>query len=92
MKKAKSEMKSVTKSMKMTADTAKAIEEAAKEANMSFSSYVTMCAMHRDKSVTPEVLCRIENIINRCIVTSERGRSEKDAIRKEADELWDLLK
>lgn len=92
MRKTKSEMKTVTKSMKMKPEDAKTLEEAALASGMSFSAYVTSRALHADSSVTPEVMCRIEDIVTRCFRLSGGDSTEKTAIRKEVDQLWELLK
>ena len=92
MRKTKSDMKTVTKSMKMKPEDAKTLEEAAKASDMSFSAYVTTRALHADISVTPEVMCRLEDIVNRCVRMAGSECSEKEEIRKEVDQLWELLK
>lgn len=64
---ADNEKKTITKSMKMSPDIVKHIENEAKKKNMNFSQYMIDRAVHGDNSLTPEILCRMENIIQRCL-------------------------
>ncbi len=90
-KRAESEKKSVTKSLKVSIDMGKKIESKAKSKNMNFSQYMIDCALHNENCITPEVLCRLENIIELCTLYCD-NETVKEIIRKEANELWDCLK
>ena len=90
---ADNEKKTITKSMKMSPDIVKHIENEAKKKNMNFSQYMIDHAVHGDNSLTPEILCRMENIIQRCLmVVSINNSSDIENIRMEADALWECLK
>lgn len=90
---ADNEKKTITKSMKMSPDIVKHIENEAKKKNMNFSQYMIDRAVHGDNSLTPEILCRMENIIQRCLmVVSINNSSDIENIRMEADALWECLK
>lgn len=90
---ATNEKKTITKSMKLSPDIAQHIESEAKKKNMNFSQYMIDCAVHRDNSLTPEILCRMENIIQRCLmVATINNSSDIETIRMEANELWEYLK
>lgn len=89
-----SEKKSVTKSIKMTAEQESTINENAKLSDMSFSSYVLNKVIHSDNSLTPEILATVQEIVN----CAERAAyksgnlSEIENIKAEADKLWEYLK
>ena len=84
--------KSITKSLKMTPENEREINEKAKANNMNFSKYLLDCALHNNNSVTPEILCKIENIIEQCRKSVMSDRKTIDKINEEANELWELLK
>lgn len=90
-KRAEFEKKSVTKSLKLSTDMVKKIESKAKSKNMNFSQYMVDCALHNESCITPEVLCRLENIIELCTLYCN-NETVQETIRKEADILWDCLK
>ena len=90
---ADNEKKTITKSMKMSPDIVKHIENEAKKKNMNFSQYMIDRAVHGDNSLTPEILCRMENIIQCCLmVATINNSSDIENIRMEADALWECLK
>ena len=85
------EKKTITKSMKLSPDVAEYIECEASKMDMNFSQYMTYCALHRESVINPEILCRIENIIEVCrdFIDDDKVMTK---VRKEVDELWDCLK
>ena len=85
-KKAENEKKSITKSLKLSPDVATKINEDAKQKGMNFSQYMIDCAIHKDNALTPEIMCRIENVIEMCVRIAEENNNE--LIRMEADKLW----
>ena len=89
-KKSDNEKKSITKSLKISPDIAKKIDTDAKQKNMNFSQYMIDCAVHKDNSLTPEIICRIENVIEMCVRIATENDNE--LLRMEADKLWDYLK
>ena len=86
-----SEKKTVKKSLKLSADMLEIIKRNAERKNMNFSQYMVDCALHNENCITPEVLCRLESIIELCVLHCDNG-TVKETIRKEADVLWDYLK
>ena len=90
-KRAENEKKLKSKSLKLSADMLEKIEHKAEQKNMNFSQYMIDCALHNESCITPEVLCRMENIIELCTVHCD-NETVKEIIRKEANELWDCLK
>lgn len=89
-KRAENEKKLKPKSLKLSADMLEVIKRKAKDKNMNFSQFMIDCALHNENCITPEVLCKIENIIELCTLHCE-NETVIDTIRKEADELWDFL-
>ncbi len=63
-KRSENEKKTITKSLKLSPDMLMCIEGKAKKRNMNFSQYMVDCAIHRESAITPEILCRLENIID----------------------------
>ena len=90
-KRSDNEKKTITKSMKLSPDVAEYIEGEAVKMDMNFSQYMTYCALHRESAITPEILCKIENIIELCREFIDDDKVMKK-VRKEVDELWDCLK
>lgn len=90
-KRAENEKKTITKSIKLSADMLEYIKSKANEKNMNFSRYMVDCALNRESSVTPEILCRLENIIETCMKYID-DEEILELIRREADELWDCLR
>ena len=91
--KANNEKKTIIKSMKMSPDIVNYIEIEAKKRNMNFSQYMIDCAVHKECCITPEILCRMENIIEQCLsIASTNNSSDIENIRMEANALWECLK
>ncbi len=89
-KRADHEKRTITKSLKMSPDDLKIIEEKAKKKGMNFSRYMVESAVHGETGLTPEMLCRMENIIEQCVRIADKN--DMDMLRMEADALWALLK
>lgn len=89
-KRADHEKRTITKSLKMSPDDLKIIEERAEKKGMNFSRYMVESAVHRENGLTPEMLCRMENIIGQCVRIADKN--DMDMLRMEADALWALLK
>ena len=88
---AKSEKRTVSKSLRMTEQLSDKLMKKAKEKNMSFGSYVVERLSHDDKLLTPEIISVIQEIVNQvncCNVDSE----QKDNIKMECEKLWELLR
>lgn len=89
-KKAENEKKSITKSLKLSPDIVSKIDAEAKQKGMNFSQYMIDCAIHKDNALTPEIMCRIDNVIEMCVRIADENNN--DLIRMEADKLWEYLK
>lgn len=90
-KRAENEKKTITKSMKLSPDAVQYIEGEAEKLNMNFSQYMLDCVMHRECSITPEILCRLENIIEMCMSYIDNDKDSRK-IRREVNKLWECLK
>ena len=87
------EKKTITTTFKVSQKLNDEIEAAAKNKGISKSQYITECIKHRENSLTPEILCRIENILGKCRrIAEEDDLYTLNNIAKEIDELWDFLK
>ncbi|MGN1000764.1 MAG: plasmid mobilization protein [Bacilli bacterium] len=87
------EKKSIVKSFKVSEEQLNYIEDKASSKGMNFSQYVLDCALHTQNTITPQMLCQWENILN----SIKNKYDTKDDvlynnIRKEINKLWDLLK
>ena len=92
-KRAEHEKKTITKSLKVSSDDLNIIDQKAKEKGMNFSRYMVESAIHGEKGLTPEILCKIENIIEKCMkVAGTKDSHYMSMIRMEVDELWAYLK
>ena len=92
-KKSDDEKKSVTKTIKVSPGALKKIEEEAGKKGMNFSAYMLDSALHRECSLTPEILCKLETIIEECLRIADRSCADNaEFIRMEADSLWESLK
>ncbi|MBR6617251.1 MAG: hypothetical protein IKL00_05175 [Oscillospiraceae bacterium] len=83
--------KTVMKTMRLSRETAEKIEAAARIRGMNFSEYLLDCALHRECRLTPELLCKITNILQRCRDALENKKLKKWMIN-EVSELWECLK
>ncbi len=92
-KRADHEKKTITKSLKLSSDDLSIIEQKSREKGMNFSRYMIESAVHGETGLTPEILCRIENIIERCArIANENQAGDMELIRMEVDALWEYLK
>ena len=89
-----SEKKSVVKSIKMTPEQERTALKNAEAKGMSFSAYAVDRMIHSDNSITPEIVARIQEIIN-CAdraITGSENLMEMDNMKREVDKLWECLK
>lgn len=87
------EKKTITKSLKISPGALEQIERSASEKGMRFSQYMIDCALHGENALTPEILCKIENIIELCNKACiSDNMDDRKKLREEADLLWDSLK
>ena len=83
--------KTVVKTLILSQGTAEKIEAAARSRGMDFSEYLLDCALHRECRLTPELVCKMENILQRCSDCIESNKLKK-WLRKEMDALWESLR
>ena len=56
-------------------------------------SYIVNSAIHSQKSVTPEIMVNIQNLVNTACADIEESAPDKaEKMEKEAKKLWSLLK
>lgn len=77
----------------MTEEQYQAIQKMVDEKEMSMGSYIVNSAIHSQKSVTPEIMVKIQNLVNTaCAVIEESAPDKAEKMEKEAKKLWSLLK
>ena len=92
-RRAEHEKKSISKSLKISPNDFEVINEKMKERKVNFNQYMIECAVHSGNGLTPEILCKIENIIEKCArIAGQSDKDTMDSIRMEANALWDCLK
>ena len=68
------------------------IKTKADERNMSVSKFMSLSAVHSDKSLKPMQLVQIQNLSNLVAEACEEMNPElAEAMRKEADAIWQSL-
>ena len=83
------EKKNIIKSVKMTEEQKNLIEENAKLSGMSFSGYILHSALKSDKKITPQILVKIQKIVNMACNLSE---DNIETLESEVNKLWEYLK
>ena len=83
--------KTVVKALRMSQETFEKLETEAGMRGMDFNEYVLDSALHRGCRLTPAVLCKMENILQRCMQSVESPKLRK-WVRKEMAELWGCLR
>ncbi|MDE5937001.1 MAG: hypothetical protein K2G83_06325 [Ruminococcus sp.] len=88
-----SEKKTKVTSLRMTEEQYHTIQEMADEKDMPMGSYIVDSAIHSQKSVTPDILVKIQNLVNTaCAVIEESALDKAEKMETEAKKLWSLLK
>lgn len=88
-----SEKKTKVTSLRMTEEQYQAIQKMANEKKMSMGGYIVDSAIHSQKSVTPEIMVNIQNLVNTaCAVIKESAPDKAEKMEKEAKKLWSLLR
>ena len=88
-----SEKKTKVTSLRMTKEQYQAIQKMADEKKISMGSYIVDSAIHSQKSVTPEIMVNIQNLVNTaCAVIEEFAPDKAEKMETEAKKLWSLLK
>lgn len=83
--------KIVIKTLKIPQETAEKLEMEAGMRGMDFNEFMLDSALHQACRLTPEILCRMENILQRCMQSVESPKLRK-WVRKEMDEFWGCLR
>lgn len=88
-----SEKKTKVTSLRMTEEQYQAIQKMVNEKKMSMGGYIVDSAIHSQKSVTPEIMVNIQNLVNTaCAVIKESAPDKAEKMEKEAKKLWSLLR
>ena len=88
-----SEKKTKVTSLRMTEEQYLAIQEMADEKEMSMGSYIVNSASHSQKSVTPDIMVKIQDLVNSVCESVEKFAPDKaEKMETEAKKLWLLLK
>ena len=88
-----SEKKDVIRSVRMTEEEDQNIVCLAKQRKQSVSAYMVEQSMHPGHGMRPELLVRIQNLLNTAV--QSEGKLDPEALnemRKEANDIWSLLK
>ena len=87
-----SDKKNFKTSVKMTQRDHDLLEQRAKECGMKIGPYIVNTAIKSDKSVTPETVAKLQNIVNcACEAVKETSPKKAKDIQKEVNELWSSL-
>ena len=87
----KEEKHTVTKSIKLTEHQAMEITAKAKAKNMTFSSYAADRLIHDENNLTPEIVVRVQEIVNK-VNGCDMPNDVRKSINEECKRLWELLK
>lgn len=79
--------KVVVKILRIPQETAEKLETEAGMRGMDFNEFMLDSALYRGCRLTPAVLCKMENILQRCMQSVDNPKIQK-WVRKEIDELW----
>jgi len=90
--KKESEKKKPT-AIRLSDDERRIVEAKAKAKGMPLSSYITFMAVHGEHGITPEVLVRIQDIVNHALeIIKQSDYHEAALLQMEVNDLWSLLK
>lgn len=80
-------------SVKMTQSDHELLEQRARECGKKIGPYIIETAVRADKSITPETVARLQNIVNfACEAVKETSPQKAKDMQKEVNELWWSLK
>jgi len=89
------EKKTVTKSLKLSQKEQEYIQKCTDEEGMSFGRYLVNCAIHKDTTVTPAMLVKLQEIVNTIQKLEDKLNGsfsyEKQDIREMRMDLDDLF-
>ena len=90
---AEKDKKLFSTSLKMTKGDHDFLEQRAQACGKSLSSYIVETAVKADKTITPETVAKVLNIVNyACEAVRETSPKKIKDMQKEVDELWSSLK
>ena len=85
--------KNISTSVRMTQGDYDLLEQRAKECGMKIGPYIVETAVRADKSITPETVAKLQNIVNyACEAVKETSPKLVKGMQKEVDDLWSSLK
>ena len=80
-------------SVKMTQSDHELLERRARECGKKIGPYIVETAVKADKSITPETVAKLQNIVNyACEAVKETSPKLVKGMQKEVNELWSSLK
>lgn len=89
---AESEKKGKVTSVRLTEEQHKRVQEQAKAKGMTVSSYIITTAVNGGNTITPEMLVKMQNIVNMaCEAVEEFAPNKVDSIQKGMNEIWQKL-
>ena len=78
-------------SVKMTQSDHELLEQRARECGKKIGPYIVEAAVKADKSITPETVAKLQNIVNSaCEAVKETSPKKAKDMQKEVDDLWSL--
>ena len=81
--------KTFTTSIKMTKGDHDLLEQRAKECGKKIGPYIVETAVRADKTITPETVAKVQNIINyACEAVMETSPKMAKEMQKDVNEIW----
>lgn len=85
--------KNVKTSVKMTNRDHDLLEQRARECGKKIGPYIVETAVRADKSITPETVAKLQNIVNfACEAVKETSPRKVKEMQKEVNDLWSSLR
>ena len=85
--------KNVKTSVKMTNRDHDLLEQRARECGKKIGPYIVETAVRADKSITPETVAKLQNIVNfACEAVKETSPRKVNEMQKEVNDLWSSLR
>lgn len=89
---AESEKKGKVTSIRLTEEQHRRVQEQAKAKDMTISSYIITTAVNGGNAITPEMLVKMQNVVNMACATVEKCAPEKvESIQERMNEIWQKL-
>ncbi len=90
--KKESEKKKPT-AIRLSDDERHTVEAKAKAKGMRPTSYIAFMAVHGEQGISPEVMVRIQDVVNRAFEATKLANCDEAVLlQMEANDLWSLLK